>query len=262
MKKNHFISFVILIVGVVLVLFGLYYSNNNEYNNVPIIPTPTPTNDPNEIVEVDSLEPYSGIFSSENGDIYLYQVNDSLLLFAIKKDVYGKAEISNGEAKGLIIENGTETNYIIKKIDSSIQITTDGTTINSGNYQKKENISIVKYYEYLFGNRKYFVSSYNGIYDNNGIKMYMFQIDDKHVEVLIDSDENSMKNVFEIIDNNVLNASNSEEIYTLTINANEIIWETASYESDSVDNIYNGKFTKDKKITMEDVLLNRVMYFY
>ena len=110
------------------------------------------------------------------------------------------------------------------------------------------------------GSKELFNSSYNGKYVKDNITLYMFQTDEKEVEVIIDGGDKTFKTAFNIIEDNLLESQSSEETNSITINENKIVFKTSSLDATPISNIFDGNYTKEGNIKMEDILLNRVTY--
>ena len=253
MKKFHLKSIIILIVGLVLVLMGLYYNGNNKNSNNPsVTPTPTPIED--------SSKPYSGIYSLDGVNVYIYQASETEILFAINESSYDKGTIDNGKASVIIFDDGIGITYTLEKKDKNLEVVSDGNQIKNGLYQRVNYYSLENFYELILGSKELFNSNYNGKYVKDNITLYMFQTDEKEVEVIIDGGDNTFKTAFNIIEDNLLESQSSEETNSITIKDDGIVFKTSSLDETPVSNIFDGNYTKEGNIKMEDILLNRVTY--
>ena len=262
MKRKSILC--ILVIGLIFVIIGLFltrkYKSDEGRNGNPLDPTPTMNPDD----EINNYK-YSGIYSNGKIELYLYQIDDDKLYFAIDSGIYGRAIVTEDYAEGTRASYGKGFDYKFTLTNGKLNVDTDDTSIDNGLYEKKESITPKKYYSKISDNYNLLYSKYNGKYKKGKVEVNMFQIEEKSVYVIILDNERggSMKRVFYIDDENTISSSTNNEVNTIKIEKDNIIFETSIINKNNFSyNSFDGEYTFEKNVTIDDIIGNEVLYYF
>ncbi len=237
MKKSIIvilISAVLLITGIVLLLF------NNKKEKIE----------------------YIGIYKKDDVVINVYQYTDEKIYFTGSNKLYGLAYIEDGVATGEV----AQYTYKFTKEDDNIKLESNNENIPSGVYIKEEGseekVTINYIFDSWYGDSKIFDSKYNGLYQNDNGTIMMYPIADKQVMVIITTKNGDLKNSFIESADNYLVKSFKEMSYGIIVKDDEIEFVTMNESEVQPDDVYNGIYKKVRKLEMEDVINNEILYFY
>jgi hypothetical protein len=189
---------------------------------------------------------YSGIYTIDGNstELKLY-FTDSKLYFSVNSPTTfedGTCDIEDNEVKCDFFTFKPKKDKIIFKSDNE--------KYKSGTYTKTLEFTDIDWYEYYYeADYDYFSSKYNGLYELNNNKMYVFQTDEETIYVAcFDKDEL----VFEewlILEDNTLYAG---EDYNFKIDNNELILSADTEYIDILD--YIGKYKLSRKLDVNDAI--------
>ncbi len=255
--KKGLVMIIPLLLAIILGFLGLRYLNKDS---APVDPNFSENIEPTPTMEVeDTKYPYTGIY--ENGEIliYLYQFDDEYVYFSISNSFYGRAMINSDKAEGMIIFDIPSANYVFSLNENDLNVETDSDKVPSGLYTRKGGLTISRFFELTFGgNSSNFNSKYNGLYQSGINTIYMYQLDEKHVKVIIFNDVNNLKLECEINENGELVGKIALNTYTIRLNNDGL---TLSMDGKSSSD-FSGDYIKNKTITMIDFLKNDVLFYY
>lgn len=255
MKNRKIVLLLLIIAGIMFITYGFTQykqekpnDNNNSTDNIEPI--------------VDKKDhQYSGIYSNSEESIYIFQ-NDSDLYFTTSS-FKGKTIITNGNATYERVEDEQNRVYSFSISKDILTLTSNDDVIKSGEYTKINTLSLEKYFDYKFGDYNLFNSKYNGYYHKDDLSIYIYQIAEKMVNVIINCNDFEMNANFKIRNDGLLEINSTiEELYIEFSNSNTITFNITDKTSDVYKEKLNGSYQKEKNITMYDVLDNELVYYY
>lgn len=270
-KKNNktliiIIIAVLAIIGVVAFLFfGTDIFKSKENNNKESDDPPTP-------VATDETSKFEGIYQNVNDKIYIHKLNDTEFTYMIGGNFQGTAKAKDGVAKE---DNkfGTDEYFEFKLIDDGIELSyhaDENTEVaaETGLYKKVAEYSKDNIYKEAVGDPSYLTSKYSGIYSNGEIQFYVYQKNDKEVQVSIsESNSKFFSELFEIESDNHLVAKSffheDEIAYEITFNDKSFDLKVNSdiFGVDEDDKELELTYSYEKEITQEEILDEFYSYY-
>ena len=197
---------------------------------------------------------WSGIYTSDNSTLKIYQVDSKEIRYDIDGDYFvsGHATINGNKATGKIFST-----YSFELNDKTISFTTDDEDIQNTTFIKTNEYSKEDYYKDNLGDPKLVSSNFNGIFENNGTKIKIYQKSEKEASILINSDDSYFSRDIEIKDNKlVLNDTFIDDVETMeaTITNGVLTIEGSSTDKDSILNKIKGSYNKTKVYSIDDII--------
>lgn len=267
-KKNNggIIAIVIAFIALLSVGAFLLFKKDNEPTNNKKTETKEEnkkeeTNKPEEDKKEDdkkeepSIEKvWSGIYSNDNSTLKIYQVDSNEIRFDIEGDSYisGSATINGNKATGEIFST-----YSFELNDKTISFTTDDEDIANATFTKTNDYSKEDFYKDNIGDPTLVSSNINGIFENNGITIKIYQISETEASILINSDNSYFSRDIEIKDNKlILNDTFLDDVETMeaTITNGVLTIEGSSTDKDSILNKIKGSYNKTKVYSIDDII--------
>lgn len=242
----------ILIVIIVLIALGIIYmlsAPKSDKEEPQITPTPEVVNYPEGLA-------YTGKYSKEDKEIFVFQINNNEIYYVISIEVYGKASISNGEAES--VAGGI--NYKMIFNGNNVEVTSSDETY-SGTYIKESGITYEEFFNTNYGNIKYLNSKYNGKYSNDELEISIYQISENIVVCFISDLDGSKVSMGLNIDaeNKITNTYYNDD-YEITVEDNKIVFARVNEEVES--NNFKKELTFTNKLTGNDIFDLYVEYWY
>ena len=235
------IGFLLLIIGLGLVGYGAFLG----YKEGAFSPN-KPNNDSNNNVVLS----FNGVYENGTTVIKLFQINNSLS-FNISDNnfnVSSRARISGDTATDELFENS----YTFKVLQDGLQFTTNSTDVISGSYKKTKDYDIKKYYEDNYGNDTYINSKYNGEYNFNDIKAYMYQKDEKTVRLYLFKGFSSIDIEYEIRSDGTLIGKIFDDEYEVTLSGDSFVFKVINGDEKE----FEGTYSLVKNLSMDDIINN------
>lgn len=266
--KNKLIPIIIIIVLLICGIFAFLFfgtdifksdkgkENNNEETDTP--------------VSVDEAIKFEGIYANENDKMYIHKISNTEFHYIIGGNFEGTAKVNgeNAKEKELFDEN-EYFEFTLK--DNGIEVTyhADENTevaVDTGLYKKVADYSKDNIYKEAVGDPKYLETRHNGVFKNEDIELYVFQISEKEVLVKASNDADVLfDEKFEEVVNEINGESNffaksffDEEktafILNFYDNSIEIIVKDDVLDYDIEDKKLEKNYKFDRKITKEEIL--------
>ena len=238
MGRKSLMAFILLIMGIGLISFGLF----KVYQNDDSTKTDDSSNN-NTIV-------FNGIYQNGDNVIKAYQKKDNTVYFSIET-VDNNTVVSFGKIDGNKVSSDIfDNNYTLTLNDNIINLQTNNLDIPVGNYNKVKDYTINDYFNDNYGQEQYFNTKYNGEYSLNDIKAYLYQEDETIVRVYLIKGFNVHDLEYEINEDGHLSSEIFDDKYEIIFNDNEF---TIKETSDS-EKKFDGTYSKVKTLTMEDII--------
>lgn len=220
MKKN---KIVIAIIGVVLIIIGLVFMLIGSGSNGGKESQPTSTNtsnsennneNGNETEDDDGEIVFSGKYLSSSKELLLYQVNDYELYFVID-NVKGRARVINNEAEGT--KNGITYLFVVRGKKITLKISDQEESIV---FERISDLTFEEFYNTTYGNIEIFNSTYNGAYENDDMRITIYQADENEVYAFINNLHGKKAFIsFKIVDEKILTGTYNGTTYTIVLSA-------------------------------------------
>ena len=195
---------------------------------------------------------FSGIYESDKGTLKVYDTGKGKIFFTFDGDysVDSYAEVKKGKA----VENGFDKREFSLEGESLV-VSDDSEDYNiAGVYTKKKEYTAKEYYNDAYGDPKYLESKYNGLYKSDKKKMYIYQTEDGKVRVNVDTGDYSLFDIdFDIKEDGSLYVEFFDDIYTVTFDGDKTTFTTVKTDDDD-KKVKDGTYTKEKTLTIEDVI--------
>ena len=218
MKKKVYI---LLLAGIIMIIAGVVSSLINK----PTSPEPTV---------------FTGKYFNGDKSIYIYEIDDSNLYFAIN-DILGKATINNNEANGIVFEknynftlNGNQ--LIVNANDSNI----DGVYTKDGKITREE--------FYAFGDDELLKFVSNSKYSNEKATITIYRISKEAVVTLIDSNNEKVLRKFTNNDYGILESIDNDDKYIISLHDGGLL-----YTKEGLLDFFQEELTSERRITSQEV---------
>ena len=191
-KKKKFllpiIIILILLLGLgVFLYFGtdIFKSKNKDNSNQEQQPDTPPVT-----TEIDK---YEGIYAAQNDKLYIYKTSDTEFHYVIGGNFIGFAKLNGDVAKQKdafkddgyfefkLVDDGIEVSYIA---DENVSVVVD-----TGKYTKVADYTKENVYKEAVGDPSYLDLDKSGLFKNEDIELYVFQISEN--EIMVKSSDNS-----------------------------------------------------------------------
>ena len=255
------IAVILIGVGVFLLLSGK--DNNSKQNNEE-------NTEKQESTSVDVTK-FEGIYANGEDKLYIRKSAENEFHYMISGSFEGTAVVNGETAKEKELFNENEY-FEFKLVDDGIELTYNApkdheVAIATGLYKKVAEYSSDNIYKEAVGDPQYLSTRNNGIYKNENIELFVFQISENQVIVRSSNNttEVNIDEVFEEKTNEINGEVNfvaksffdeDKNAFSMKIFDNSI--EITVYEDvfgfDEEDKKLEGNYKFDRKITKEDIL--------
>ncbi len=222
MKK---ISYVIMVIGLILILYGVYALLLKPSNELP--------------VNTD----ISGKYTNSNGTIYIYQDDKNEGYFVINNEIYGKGEIGKKITSSV---NGVD--YEFKLDNDNLYVKTSNSIVN-GSYKKERSLTLREYYNDIYGDIELLESYYNGIYKDDEMEVIIYQFSDDEVKAFIKRNNNIQVLNFEISPEGQLNSLQNDDNHVISKHDDKLL-----YTLEGSKDFFQKELSIERRITYKDVL--------
>lgn len=249
MKKK---GLLLIGIGLILIVSGFVYAfvGTDMFKD----------ENPNTSKEDDtfSIESINGIYENNGQRIKIFRTgNVKYEIISSKPEIYfsindyydGTIEVFNKKYSYSFIDEKIDFDFKknLVKVTFNDEILSSYSEFKNGDYKKIEEYSLEDYYNDNIGDLKFFNSKYNGIYENNGKFIFIYQINKETVKISMSSQSTNsvyyIKGEYNIDQNDPNKLANSGSI--VTINENGITIDEDSY------NEFDGEYTKKDNLSVE-----------
>lgn len=251
MKKRMIgiFSFIIGVIGVVLILTGIFLNNNSQQK---------PKSPSNKIVKY----PYNGIYVYNDVSIYVYQEDDETVYFGRNKNTRCRARVENELARGICNGGNESDEYTLTIIDNMLEIESNNSRILSGLYTKVSDIKLEEYFEVTYGNTSSFQSKYNGIYRLDDKEIVLYRVYEDSVKLIASSSSSTLVITLNIMEDDTLSVTMEDKTITIKLDdRGNLIFNTKGINEGTTKQ-FDGEYNKIKFITFSDILKNDIYYYY
>ncbi len=248
MNKKKMIVTIVFIIGIILIAVGIKLTYQDSHRGES---SPT-TND---------IYPSTGAYEYNGVKLYIYQDDKENIYFALNNRVFGKAHLEQNVFKGYLNQNGQMFEYTFNLTDGKIKVDSTNTEITSGLYTKTNDITGKDYFEITFGSTAFFNSQYNGIYQIEDKKIYLYQNDKDTAKVIISSSKSSIVTTLRINNNNLITQVGEEDISLMVNEDNTILLETFS-NGKKIEGTLDGNYKKISDLDYKDIIKNEIVYYF
>lgn len=235
-------SIIVIVVGVVLLLNNNNKSSSGKGNDEPPVVTNTAAN-------------FNGVYKDNGVTIKLFALGEKNVSYNIEAN--GGSVSSTGEFKnGTVFGSLFDENYTFRLTDNGVLVDTNSAVISPGTYSKSGDYKIEEFYEDNVGEAKYLSSKFNGKYTGESTNVLIYNTRENDVIFIInktvDNEFSSFQRNFEIKDENTLVHEDDYDgsVSTITFNDDTIV---VDIKADTLID-YNGTYTKESGLTIEDLL--------
>lgn len=195
---------------------------------------------------------FSGIFKLNDCTLTIYQINSSKLHYSflnnkLNSRYSGNADISNKKANII-----ASSNYTLTLTSTGVTLQSGNNVIPSGIYPKTKNYTSREYYSDNIGDLRYENSSYNGIFKGPQGTIKLFQKNVTDVQIIFNTTKNYSTTL--TISNGVLTGKTAQGDINIKIINNGIEVTTSSDSAGSALFYATGKYVKEKKYTIEQIV--------
>ena len=204
---------------------------------------------------------WSGIYTNGSDSVKIYQIDKNKMYFDINTEesrVYTTATIDGNTAKGKIYAT-----YTFKLIGEKLKVETtdeymlDATYTRTGDYTKEY------IYSDNYGDPKYLNSQINGVFysEKRDATVTVYQINENEAYLHIQVGENDYIKTATVVDGTIdFYEELADKTITINITFEDDLLELKVKDTDrgSFLKRINGKYTKTKSLTMEDIISERV----
>ena len=206
--------------------------------------------------ETDYAKKYTGVYTYDNTEIYLYPIATNKLFYTIDGHGYYEGSATVNE------EQATDGKFVFKTSGDGIEliIKNNTTDLKGGTYSKIDDYTREDFYKYNIGPIEYVTSEYTARFKNEDIEMNLVQISDTEVEVEIHKGSllnyNGTTNIFIIQSNGSLlaeplgDSSNQDRI---EFDKTKAVYIAAGKENKE----FAGTYSKEKELTIEEIIKNK-----
>ena len=253
-KKNS----VAIVVGLVvfglaiaaLVFFLLTNANKKDNEDNDTNKEPDTNNKVEEVV-------WNGVYESEQGTVYLYQLNDEELSYSMLLDgssISGTADIDGNTAEGEIFDT-----YSFVLNGNNLDFTTTSEDVTADTFTKTKEYTTTDYFSDNFGDPKYLESDINGVFGDEAIVIKIYQQSEDSAYITILKDYSIYGKGIDIVNGELVLEDEffgDMEKINATIKDNQLVITASSTDSGSLLNEVSGTYTKTGSYTMEDIISN------
>ncbi len=200
---------------------------------------------------------YSGIYKDGKKIIKLYcQENNECYI-----------SMENGDGGGIetdivIHNNRADEDEIELKFEKDTIIVTeypedeDDMYEIGGTYKKEKEYKVLDFYKDNYGDPELLNTKYNGYYELNDNKMYIFQIDEENARVYITGEKIGIFDIEFKIENEKLHETFFDNEYEIEIIADEAIFTTIKKDDDEEEKELDGTYKKLRNIDYKEIIKN------
>ena len=268
MKKFLLVAFSFALLFTVTACGGSKEENKEDKKDDPVATT---------------MESYNGVYTKDGLSIKIYGFNKSndgkytkdTLEYSIETDdmsSQGYFEIANKKGKSIIFDSELEVEIKDDGLyfKGNDKFKEDFPKFSEGLFKKTKEYTAKDYFNDNIGETNYINSKYNGLFSNNGIKLYMYQIEENSVEILVVGKTDSSIQYFqksytikedgtlaaeELFDdegNLIEDSSKAQVEATAKLDGESVVFTSKEYTD------INGTYKKEKALTVEEII--KVVY--
>ncbi len=190
-KSNSMIKIIPIIIGVLLIAVGIFFiigSNSSNTNK---------ENKEESDTKEDLASAYEGIYAAENDKLFIRKTSNNEFHYIIGGNFEGTAIVKGDSAKEKNpFKNDEYFEFKLKDEDieliyhagENVEVAAD-----TGIYKKVADYSKDNVYKEAVGDPKYLETKYSGLFKNDEVELYVFQISEK--EIMVKSSDNNA-NIF------------------------------------------------------------------
>ncbi len=198
-KKNNVMVIGVILIALILCGIGGYFIFASKDSSSG---TPETPEKPTDKKEEDYASKYEGIYLAKETKMYIHKKSNNSFYYVIGGNFIGTATVNGEMAKEdnhfddyfefKLVENGIELIYHPKEENGTV-------AADTGLYNKVAEYSKENVYKEAVGDPKYLEESkFSGIYKGGDYTLYVYQINDKEVQVDLDNKEISFSEKFTI----------------------------------------------------------------
>ena len=248
----------LILLGLVLIIAGgaLFVTDKDKYfKDEKKSEQNSQTEEPKEAI-TDKIEGnYNGIYEKDGTMVKIFEMNNEIF-FDIQSDEVSLS--SKGELHNHQVEVDLFGTITIKFDVDKIIINYETDDKISGEYLRSDGYTKEDYYMEKFGDPQLLNGKYNARYQKDTAVIKMYQVNENTVYVEInDSNMDSMVSYasdFNIETENVLKSELFESNITITLTDEKLTVEATSTDENSNIAQINGEYTKEKELTIEDII--------
>ena len=240
-KKSNGLLIAIILIVLIAIGVGCYFIFKPTDD-----PVPKPQDKGGE-QEVDYASKFEGIYAAENDKMYIHKSTNTRFNYMIGGNFQGTATANGETAKE---DNYYHGYFEFKLVDGGIELIYHGENENSsvaadtGLYKRVADYSKENIYKESVGDPKYLEESkYSGIYKSGDYTLYVYQINEKEVQVDLDSTSLIFSKKFTIKNDTLLTADSFFEEGTVEY---ELVFKDKSFTLKYHDG--NFGFDEDSKV--------------
>jgi len=188
MKKNKTGLIIIIIAILCLVGGALYLFFGTDMFKKKEEPKEDKKEEEKETFELGKSE-LNGVYEKDGITIKLFEVAKNSVYFDYEVEGLGVSlplKLRNGKATGDIFDD----TYTVVIKDKEIELTSNSEEVEKGTYTKTKTYTKEDFYKDQIGDPELLNSEYNGIYDKDGTKLYMYQTEEDTVYIDVSIIEN------------------------------------------------------------------------
>lgn len=260
-KKKNSLSIIVILLGLVLIGTGLFL-----FFGTDIFKSDKKKDNKKVQTETSVADKFVGIYKAENDKMFIHKTKANEFYYVIGDSFEGTAIVDGETAKEVELFN--EGRYFeFKLVDGGIEITYHADedvliSVDTGKYTKVAEYTKENVYKEAVGDPSLLNSKYSGLFKSGNIELYLYQMDDKKVQVSTHSDEYRFQETFEIESDNKLVAKSffdenetafeivfNDKEFTLTANENV-------FGFDEDDKEFELTYSFEKALTENDIISN------
>ena len=207
--------------------------------------------------ETNEVSIYNGVYKKSDVTFSIYCISNDKCKGSFETDNYGsieEIEIKNNKAEKDGLSYKFENNTVIITSDpNEFREDDPAATILNGNYTKEKDYTAEDYYNDNIGDSTYLNTKYNGLFELNEKKMYVFQTKNDKVRISIQGNFDIFDMEFDIQADGSLQTTFFDSKYKITVDNENAIFITLETDEDKE---HDGTYKKTKILTIEDILEN------
>ena len=241
-KKNNTTPIIIIVVAALVILGGLFFVLGGKKKEDTKKETKTEEKEKEKKSDEVTIEDYRGIYQLKDKTIKIYPGGDGMAYYSLGEYNNGYIEFK----KGILIDEsfGEKLSFELTskgiKVDSSEDPSLNGEFTKASDYTEQDLLKDV------YGKPEYFTSKYNGIYEANKVKFYMYQTDEDSVRVI--TREGSWDISFDIEEDGSLYEEFFEDKYYITFGD-----KTMTFRTEGEDKEFDGTYNKVGDVTVSEL---------
>lgn len=268
-KKNHSLSIIIILLGIVLIGVGLFlFFGTDLFKSEK-----KDEKKPDQTVNTVNVDKFVGIYAAENNKLYIKKSNDKAIAYVLGDSFFGTAIVTGDTAKETntfsngeyfefkVVDGGINVSYVTDEEDASV-------VVDTGLYKKVADYSKDNVYKEAVGDSSLLNSKYSGIYKKGTITLYVYQMNETQVKVETTmNSEQHLSEVFDITSDNKLVAKDffeeDENAFEITFGDKEfnLVVNENVFGFDEDDKEFAGTYTFDSNIT-QDIIMDEFYKYY